>query len=70
MEQVKYLSAQLEGLKYEDCAEDFPAWEEEDDLSELVEQAIFPTPQCAKLESEGSKKDFPVFEVDDLSSSF
>jgi hypothetical protein len=44
MEQVKYLSDQLEGLKYEDCAEDFPAWEEKDDLSELVEQAIFPTP--------------------------
>jgi hypothetical protein len=50
------------GLKR--MAEDFPAWDE------LVVQAIFPTPQCAKLESEGSKKDFPVFEADDLSSSF
>jgi hypothetical protein len=67
---VKYLSAQLEGLKYEDCAEDFPAWEEKNDLSELVEQAIFPTPQCAKLESEDSEEDFLVFEADDLSSSF
>jgi hypothetical protein len=44
--------------------------EEDGALSELVVQAIFPTPQCAKLESEGSKKDFPVFEADDLSSSF
>jgi hypothetical protein len=70
MEQVKYLSAQLEGLKYEDCVEDFLAWEEEDDLSKLVEQAIFPTPQCVKLESEDSEEDFPVFEADDLSSSF
>jgi hypothetical protein len=70
MEQVKYLSAQLERLKYEDCAEDFPAWEEEDDLSELVEQAIFPTPQCAKLESEDNEENFPVFKADDLSSSF
>jgi hypothetical protein len=70
MEQVKYLSAQLEGLKYEDCAEDFPAWEEKDDLSELVEQAILPTPQCTKLESEDNEEDFPVFEADDLSSSF
>jgi hypothetical protein len=41
---VKYLSAQLEELKYEGCAEDFPAWEEKDDLSKLVEQAILPTP--------------------------
>jgi hypothetical protein len=70
MEQVKYLSAQLEGLKYEDCAEDFPTWEEKDDLSELVEQAFFPTPQCTKLESEDSEEDFPVFKADDLSSSF
>jgi hypothetical protein len=70
MEQVKCLSTQLEGLKYEDCAEDFPSWEEDGALSELVEQAIFPTPQCAKLESEDSEEDFPVFEEDDLSSSF
>jgi hypothetical protein len=70
MEKVKCLSTQLEGLKYEDCAEDFPSWEEDGALSELVEQAIFPTPQCAKLESEDSKEDFPVFEEDDLSSSF
>jgi hypothetical protein len=35
-----------------------------------VVQAIFPTPQCAKLEFEGSKEDFPVFEADDLRSSF
>jgi hypothetical protein len=35
-----------------------------------VVQAIFPTPQCEKLESEGSKKDFPVFEANDLSRSF
>jgi hypothetical protein len=35
-----------------------------------VVQAIFPTPQCAKLESEGSKKDFPVFKADDLNGSF
>jgi hypothetical protein len=31
-------------LKYEDRAEDFPSWEEDGTLSELVEQAIFPTP--------------------------
>jgi hypothetical protein len=57
-------------LKSEDCAEDFPSWEEEDDLSELVEQVMLPTPQCEKLESEDSEEDFPVFEADDLSSSF
>jgi len=44
--------------------------EEDGALSELVVQAIFPTPQCEKLESEGSRRDFPVFEVDDLRSSF
>jgi hypothetical protein len=35
-----------------------------------VVQEIFPTPQCGKLESEGNKKDFRVFEADDLRSSF
>jgi hypothetical protein len=44
--------------------------EEDGSLSELVVQAIFPTPQVAKLEFEGNKKDFPVFEADDLSNSF
>jgi len=39
MEQVKYLSAQLEGLKYEDCAEDFLVFEA-DDLSSSFEEII------------------------------
>jgi hypothetical protein len=43
MEQVKYLSAQLEGLKYEDCAEDFPALEAEalsNSFEEIVEDLL------------------------------
>ena len=44
--------------------------EEDGALNELMVHAIFPTPQCAKLESEGSKKDFPVFKADALSNSF
>jgi hypothetical protein len=39
MEQVKYLSAQLEGLKYEDCAEDFPVLEA-DALSNSFEEIV------------------------------
>jgi hypothetical protein len=50
IEQVKYLSAQLEGLKHEDCAEDFPVLDfpvlEADTLSnsfgEIVEEALSP----------------------------
>jgi len=37
IEQVKYLSAQLEGLKYQDCAEDFPV-PEADALSNSFEE--------------------------------
>jgi hypothetical protein len=39
IEQVKYLSAQLEGLKYEDCAEDFPVLEA-DALSNSFEEIV------------------------------
>jgi hypothetical protein len=44
--------------------------EEGDALSELMEQAVSLTTQRAKLESDGNEEDFPVFEADDLSSSF
>jgi hypothetical protein len=43
MEQVKYLSAQLEGLKYEDCAEDFPVLEADalsNSFEEIVEDSL------------------------------
>jgi hypothetical protein len=39
IEQVKYLSAQLEGLKHEDCAEDFPVLEA-DTLSNSFEEIV------------------------------
>jgi hypothetical protein len=39
IEQVKYLSAQLEGLKYQDCAEDFPV-PEADALSNSFEEIV------------------------------
>jgi hypothetical protein len=40
---MKYLSAQLEGLKYEDCAEDFPVFEADalsDSSEEIVEDSL------------------------------
>jgi hypothetical protein len=43
MEQVKYLSAQLEGLKYEDCAKDFPVLEADalrNSLKEIFEDFV------------------------------
>jgi hypothetical protein len=43
---------------------------EEHALSELIEQAKSLTAQHARLESEGNGEIFPVFKVDDLSSSF
>ena len=57
-------------MKYEDCAEDFPSWEEEDDLSELIEQAKSLTAQHARLQSKGNREGFPVLEAHVLSSSF
>jgi hypothetical protein len=39
MQQVRYLSAQLKGLKYEDCAEDFPVLEA-DALSNSSEEIV------------------------------
>jgi hypothetical protein len=43
---------------------------EEDALSELMEQVKYLSAQLEGLESEDSEEDFPVFEADDLSSSF
>jgi hypothetical protein len=43
IEQVKYLSAQLEGLKYEDCAEDFLVFEADapsNSFEEIVEDLL------------------------------
>jgi hypothetical protein len=43
MKQIKDLSAQLEWLKYEDCAEDFPVFEENalnDSFEEIVEDSL------------------------------